>query len=201
MRGFDVEVLADAARAVLDLALSRPPGLAAARLVCVDGPAGSGKTSLAGAVRHLAEERGLSVSLVHLDDVYPGWEGLPAVGGLLQGGVVAPLAEGRAGRYRRYDWLRGQYAEERTVPVSDLVVLEGVGSGDPGYADRVSVLVYVEAPEEVRLRRGLERDGPALEGRWRAWVLEEAALHHRDRTRERADVLVDGMTGVPTRLD
>ena len=183
------------AEAVLTLALARPPRLAAARLLCLDGPAGSGKTTLAAAVEELAGERGLTVSLVHLDDVYPGWDGLPQVGEVLRRGVVEPLALGTPGRYRRYDWHRAAYAEEVAVPAADLVVLEGVGAGDPGYAERVSVLVFVEAPEGVRLRRGLERDGAALEHRWRAWLPQEAALHARHRTRERADLVVDGVTG------
>ena len=186
---------------VLGLALRRPPRLGAARLLCIDGPAASGKTTLAGAVRRLAGERGLTVSLVHLDDLYHGWDGLPEVGGVLHRGVVEPLALGAPGRYRRYDWEQEAYAEEVTVPPADLVVLEGVGAGDPAYGDRVSVLVFVEAPEETRLRRGVERDGAALEHRWRAWLPQEAALHARHRTRERADLVVDGVTGLVTRGD
>ena len=40
----------DTAGAVLDLARSRPTSLGSGRLVCVDGPAGSGKTTLADAI-------------------------------------------------------------------------------------------------------------------------------------------------------
>ena len=46
---------ADAARDVLALAASRPPSLGAGRLVCVDGPAGSGKTTLAAALLAFAQ--------------------------------------------------------------------------------------------------------------------------------------------------
>ena len=45
------------------------------------------------------------------------------------------------------------------MPVAPWLVVEGVGSGDPVVADRVTVLVWVEADDELRLARGLERDG------------------------------------------
>lgn len=187
-----------AAPAVLDLALRRPARLGGSRLVCVDGPAGSGKSTLATQLDQLARQRGLSTSLVNLDDLYPGWDGLPLVGELLRTGIVEPMAAGRSGRYRRYDWASEEYAEQRTVSAADLVVVEGVGAGDPSFADHVSALVFVEAPVEVRLRRGVERDGVALRDQWLAWLPGEAAMHARDRTRARADLVVDGVSGEVT---
>ena len=80
------------AEAILGLALSRPPGLGATRLVCVDGPAGSGKTTLAAALVRATRRHGLSVALVHMDDVYEGWSGLADAGRRVREQVVEPLA-------------------------------------------------------------------------------------------------------------
>jgi uridine kinase len=187
--------LAPAAAAVVELALGRTALLAGCRLVCIDGPAGSGKTSLATAVESRALALGLSVSLVHLDDVYDGWDGLPTVGATLLETVVRPLAERRAAAYRRYDWYADRYAETRSVPASDLVVLEGVGAGHPGYAHLVTLLVWVEAPAALRLRRGLARDGADSELQLRAWQGAEDELHAQEETRRRAQLRVDGVTG------
>lgn len=167
---------------VLELARSRPPTLGAGRLVCVDGPAGSGKTTLAAAI---AERSGAAV--VHMDDLYPGWDGLPQVAGQLEG-LLRPLAEGRAGSYRRYDWHAGRFAEEVTVPPAELLVLEGVGSGSGVVADLVTVLVWIEAGYDVRMRRGLERDGDAFAPYWHAWAEAERVHYAAERTRDRADV-------------
>jgi hypothetical protein len=71
-------------------------------------------------------------------------------------------------------------------------VLEGVGSGSRGHADLVTVLAWVDAPADLRLRRGLDRDGVALEARWRQWMLDEAHHFETEATAARADVLVDG---------
>jgi uridine kinase len=181
----------DVADLVLWTALMRPPTLARSRLVCVDGHAGSGKSTLGEAVRDLAAETGTS-DLVHLDDLLDGWDGLPRVAETLHRDVLVPLTEGRAGRYRRYDWHRASFAEAHVVEPVDLLVVEGVGSGASAYSSLVTTLVWVEAPAELRLVRGIGRDGEALRPQWLRWMSAEDALFRRERTQERADVIVDG---------
>jgi cytidylate kinase len=185
----------DAAAAVLELALAGPPRLGRTRLVCVDGPAGSGKTTFADALVAAARQRAVSVALVHLDDVYAGWDGLPDVGRRVREQVVLPLAEGRPASYERYDWHEERFADQVPVPQADLLVVEGVGSADPSYGDQVAVLVWVWAPAPLRRQRWQEREGPAAEAHRRRWVADEEQLHDRHRTADRADVVVDGRSG------
>lgn len=180
---------------VLDLALARPAGLGHTRLVCVDGPSGSGKTTLAERLVRESWHRGLTSAVVHMDDVYDGWDGLADVGPRVREQVVRPLAEGRPAAYSRYDWHKGRFTGSVQVAAVDVLVLEGVGSADPLYADRTSLVVWVWAPEELRLSRGIARDGAELEGHLRRWMLDEQRLHEKHRTAERADVVVDGRTG------
>ena len=87
------------------------------------------------------------------------------------------------------------YAEERVVAPCDVLLVEGVGSGSLAYADAVTALVWVDCPADVRLARGIERDGEAMRSRLLAWHRQEEAVLARERTRERADVVVDGQTG------
>lgn len=174
--------------------LSAPARLGDGRLVCVDGPAGSGKTTLAGAVvRHLRALPSVEVELLHMDDVYDGWAGLAAGMAAVAASVVEPLRAGRAGSYRRFDWHRNAYAEEHVVPPTDVLVVEGVGSGGSAYAEAISLLVWLCAPPAVRLERGVERDGEHLREQWLAWREAEEVMFERERTRERADVVVDGL--------
>jgi pantothenate kinase-related protein Tda10 len=77
----------DGAARVLELATGRPPTLGRGRLVCVDGPAGSGKSTLASALVRLAPD----AVVVHMDDLYAGWDGLPDVADQLEG-LLRPLA-------------------------------------------------------------------------------------------------------------
>ena len=177
----------DEAALVLDLVRSRPPTLGRGRLVSIDGPAGAGKTTLAAAVASLAP----GALVIHMDDLYEGWDGLPEVGRQLAG-LLRPLAERLPGSYRRYDWDAGAFAETVTVEPTDLMVLEGVGSGCRMHDDLIGVLVWVDAPYELRMRRGIERDGEAFAPHWKAWAEAEGAMFARHCTRQRADLVVDG---------
>ena len=171
----------------LQLAMGREPTLGQSRLICIDGPAGSGKTTWAAAIEQLAP----GSRVIHMDDLFPGWSGLPRVDDQLHG-LLTPLAEGRSGAYRRYDWVAGRFAETVTVDPVPLLVLEGVGSGASRFGSLQTVLVWVEAPHDVRMRRGIARDGDAFAPYWEQWASDEADLFARERTRERADLLVDG---------
>jgi uridine kinase len=169
---------------VVALAESRPPTLGSGRLVAIDGPAGSGKTTLAGAVAELT-----GAQVVHMDDLMDGWDGMAGTGPQLLS-IVEPLARGEAGSYRHYDWHEARFDRTVEVPPAPWLVIEGVGAGNPAIADLVTVLVWVEADDDVRLRRGLERDGSAMEGHWRAWMRDEIGFFAAHRTAERADVRV-----------
>jgi uridine kinase len=165
-----------------------PPRCGATRLVCIDGPSGSGKTTLAG---RLAMTLG-DPPMLHMDDLYPGWDGLAASVPLLHEQVVAPLVAGRAARYRRYDWHRGEFAEEHDLGAPELLVVEGAGCGARMIADRAVLLVWIEAPRDERFRRGIARDGETYRPHWERWACQEAAHFAAEATARRADVRVDG---------
>ena len=172
--------------------LARAPRLGGVRLVCVDGPAGSGKTSFAERLADRFEAEAVRVGMVHLDDLYEGWSGLEgSLWPRLAAQVLEPLRRGLAGRYQRYDWLAGALAGWVDVRVPDVLVLEGCGAARRASSAVAVLSVWVEAPAQLRLARGLERDGEALRGEWIAWAAREAAHFDRERTRERADVRLD----------
>lgn len=182
----------DQTLALLD---ARPPTLGAGRLLCVDGPAGSGKTTFAAAVA--AARPGTPV--VHTDDLLEGWPGLPGLAERLDP-LLLPLADGRPGRYRRWDWYADGWTqgpqEWVAVQPAPLLVVEGVGSGARRHADLATVLVWVVAPNDQRLERGLARDGEAARPHWERWLVDERRHFWDEGTPDRADVVV--WTGDPT---
>ena len=184
--------LSDVGAGLAGRVLTAPPRLGSTRLVCVDGPAGSGKTTVADG---LARALGDRAAVVHMDDLYAGWT-LTGAAARLAAGVLRPLAEGADGAYHRYDWATGRFAAEPVpVPAREVLVVEGCGSS-PRSLDRWTTLrIWVEAPPDLRLARGLARDGAELEPEWRRWQGTEAAEFAREGTRARADLRLDGTAG------
>jgi uridine kinase len=173
------------ARQVAAEVLAKRPTLGPGRLVCVDGPAGSGKTTLAAAIADVVP----GTQVVHCDELLRGWGGLPGLAESVEA-LLRPLAEHQVGHWRRWDWLADGWAETHGVRPGGLLVLEGVGSWSPGIADLVGHLVWVEASSDLRLARGLERDGEAMRPHWERWRLDEDVLFERYGTRARADTVM-----------
>ncbi|WP_372456914.1 uridine kinase family protein [Cellulomonas chengniuliangii] len=182
----------DVVRLTAARVLSGRPRLGPVRLVCVDGPAGSGKSTFAQRLARGLRSHGADASVLGLDDVYDGWSGLEgSLWPRLSAQVLEPLRRGAPGRFQRYDWHAGAFAEWVDVPVPAVLVLEGCGSARRAADPDATLRVWVEAPEELRLSRGLERDGAAMRDHWVRWMSDEADHFARERTRERADVRLD----------
>ena len=167
-------------------------------VMAVDGPSGSGKSTLADQlVAHLDALGGAAV-VVRLDDLYPGWGGLDAVVPLLVERVLAPLAgtDDDPVTAPGWDWDRAAPGPARLFaalgpPRPRFVVLEGAGAGARACSPYLAGLLWVEAAADVRRRRALDRDGAPYAPHWDAWAAQERAHFARERTRERADLVLD----------
>jgi uridine kinase len=107
--------------------------------------------------------------------------------------VLEPLAAGRPGRYQRYDWDEDRLAEWHDVPGDSVVVIEGVYSTSAPLRGYVDFTVWVDCPYEVRLRRGVVRDGEAMRTEWvEEWMPAEDAYVEDERPDDRAGLVLDG---------
>jgi hypothetical protein len=111
--------------------------------------------------------------------------------------VTAALREARprAGRTRvvGVDGRSGAGKAPLTPP--DVLIVEGVGAGAWRAAVFESVVVWLETPRSVRKKRALDRDGETFAPYWDMWAAQEDALLAAERTPERADLMVDGVSG------
>jgi uridine kinase len=178
--------------AVVSRTLAAAPRCGDTVVVAVDGHSGAGKTTLARGIRDALTAAGVTgVGLLHLDEIYPGWDGLAAAPGLLAEQVLAPLSRGEPAAYRRWSWVRQTWAGTREVAPCRVLVVEGCGSSVGPARPFVAVAVFLDADRDLRRTRGLARDGDAYEPHWERWARQEAALFASDRTRERADLVID----------
>jgi len=56
---------------------------------------------------------------------------------------------------------------------------------------QVAVSVWVDAARDVRLARGIARDGESYRPHWERWAAQEDALFAADGTRARADLVIE----------
>lgn len=175
---------ADTVARVTALAATATPRCGHTVVVAVDGPSGSGKTTL-------GDELGaaLNAPVVHMDDIYRGWDGLAESVELVTHDVLEPLARGERAAYTRWDWTRDRLDAQVEVPPTPVLVLEGAGSSVRPAGDYVAVVVWVEADEPTRRERGISRD-PGFEPHWERWAAQERRVFASDGTRDRADVVV-----------
>lgn len=162
-------------------------------VVAVDGRSGTGKTTYAG---RLAER--LAAPVLHLDDVYPGWDGLEAAVTIVTDSVLAPLAAGEPAAYARWDWMRARPGRRVVVPPTPVLVVEGVGAGAHPAGDHAAVTVWLEADDDLRRHRALSRDGAVFERQWERWAAQEERVFAADHVRDRADLVVDTTAWTPS---
>lgn len=164
------------------------------RIVGIDGPSGSGKSHLA---RGLAEA--LAAPVVEVDD-FVSWDDVTGWWPRFDAQVLGPLLRGEDAHYQVRDWTDwygGTLGGWKTRTWAPVVIVEGVTCTRRETVGRLVYAVWVEAPAPVRLARGLARDRAfaGAERLWRRWMAEEERFFGADRTRERADLIID--TGLP----
>lgn len=170
-------------------------------LVGVDGCGGSGKSTFAKEI----EKSSPNITIVHMDDFY-----LPSCSRIngtpeekpigadfdwqrLREQVLVPLANNQDGNYQRYDWCSDSLSEWHRVGIGGIVVIEGVYSTRKELDDFYDFKIFVDCPKELRLRRGIERDGIEAKDMWeKIWMVAEDKYMMEHKPYERADLVVDG---------
>jgi len=152
-------------------------------IVLIDGGSGSGKTTLA---PHLAAA--LGAELVHLDDFYPGWDGLEDGSRHVHDFVLSPEP-----RWQRWDWVDDRPAEWHELDPTRPLVVEGSGSLSRANRALATYGIWVELDAVTRKQRALLRDGDAYAPHWDRWAAQEATFAARERPMDLADhVIVEG---------
>lgn len=156
------------------------------QIILIDGPAGSGKTTFS-----LTLSTELDCQVVHLDDHYNGWDEAlgPDLTKLLLL-IVENFVNGKTSVVPTYNWHLAKFDGTKNIEPSDVLIIEGVGSGQSQIRPYASKIYWVETEPEIGLARVLERDGAVYEERIKTWQIREANHFHLERTRDFADFII-----------
>lgn len=172
------------AGAVISAAAQREPACGSSRVIAIDGPSGAGKTDLANCWRDRA-----NTSVIHLDDLYPGWHGLEATPPMVAE-ILGSIATGRDATATAWDWEKARPRVPLSVAPAPVIVVEGVGAAASAIRPFLSLIVWVDAPLAVRQARAIGRDGDVYGPWWETWAEQERRHFARELTRTHADMIV-----------
>lgn len=160
-------------------------------LVLVDGRSASGKTTFATRLQAALFKEGESLPrLIHMDDLYEGWNGLEAGHNLLLRQILAPLQAGKTASWQEYDWELGSRNRWREFSGGTPLIVEGCGSLSRLTAPMANLRLWFEADTDVRRERWISRVGHGHDAWWPIWAAQELEFYAREKSAELADCVV-----------
>ena len=163
-------------------------------IVGIDGRSGSGKTVLS---KVLAENLSIDhdVTVLRLEDLYRGWQGLHAGMEIFSREVLPLLAAGETATYPTWDWHADDGADggpgpTATTEPTEVIICEGVGVGARQNRELLDVLIWLRVPDEVRYERAVGRDGESYRHQWDNWAAQERRMLDEDQIYDAADLVL-----------
>ena len=159
-------------------------------LIAIDGPAGSGKTSLANQLSNKLN----SATTIHMDDLYNGWDDAltPTLTRHLEEWILDPLTQQATVKYQKFDWTSSEYGSPIEVRDIELLILEGVGAAQEIIRQSADLTIWIEVGPQIGLARVLNRDGDQLLPYMLKWQERERAHFLKDQTKENCQIFIDG---------
>jgi uridine kinase len=176
---------------VRDIKAKPAPAGMSTKVIAIDGPGGAGKSTLANL---LARELG-GAQVVRTDD-FASWDNPLNWWPRLIEDVLEPLSRSRPARYRRTDWGNSDHEDWGEITPAEFVILEGVSASREAFRPFLTYSVWIETARDVRLSRGLERDGEEARAQWEQWMSREDDYVKREQPQENADLVLPGDQGL-----
>ncbi len=160
-------------------------------IVLIDGRAGSGKSTMAAALQSQLFKLGESLPrVVHMDDLYPGWQGLAAGADYLQRFILNPLAKRETASWQVFDWTKNERSEWREFSGGTPLIVEGCGSLNIQSAVQADFRVWLDVPQDERFSRWVAREGN--DDNWAKWAAQEEDFYAREKSDELATLVFTG---------
>ena len=164
------------------------------KIVTIDGPAGSGKTTLATELSIALADSSGAMSVIHLDELYEGWDGAldAKLFERISAWILTPISNGLNPKHLKYDWYQDKFTTWSEVPLTSVVIIEGVGSGHASMRQSVSQAIWVEADEDLLLDRVIQRDGESIRDEMLIWKVREQTYFDSNEVKSAAHIQVIG---------
>jgi uridine kinase len=160
-------------------------------IVLIDGRSGSGKTSFAKELQNRLFLAGESAPrVIHMDDLYSGWQGLQAGSDYLTRLILGMLKAGRTASWQEFDWATGERSGAwREFEGGTPLIVEGCGSLTGASVEFAHLTIWLEADAAVRKQRWDAREPEAHSKFWPIWAAQEEEFYAREKSPQLADLV------------
>jgi len=170
--------LTDETFKLIDRGISMP-------IIVIDGRAGAGKSTLALDLQNELFRSGESMPrVIHMDDLYEGWNGLAQGADYLQRFVLGPLLVNGTSSWQEYNWELGSRERWREFSGGTPLIIEGCGSLNRYTSTVAHLTVWLDVSVEIRKQRWLERDGHIFDMYFDSWAAQELDFIAREKSPE-----------------
>jgi uridine kinase len=158
-------------------------------IVLIDGRAGSGKSTFAEALQQQLFRDGESAPrVIHMDNIFEGWDGLALGSDYMVRFILQPLARRETASWQDWSWVKNQRSSWREFSGGTPLIVEGCGSLTERSKEHADIAIWLEASEEVRRERWIQRERH-LE-KFDFWAAQELDFYAREKSQSLADLVI-----------
>jgi uridine kinase len=158
-------------------------------LILIDGRAGSGKSTFAERLQQKLFADGESAPrVIHMDAIFEGWDGLSLGSDHLVRFILNPLARGETASWQDWSWVRNERSTWREFSGGTPLIVEGCGSLTERSKAHADISIWLEATEETRRERWLQRERHL--DKFDFWAAQELDFYAREKSQSLADLVI-----------
>ena len=158
-------------------------------IILIDGRAGSGKSTFAEKLQQQLFRDGESAPrVIHMDNIFEGWDGLALGSDYMVRFILQPLARQETASWQDWSWVKNQRSSWREFSGGTPLIVEGCGSLTERSKEHADISIWLEASEEVRRERWIQRERH-LE-KFDFWAAQELDFYAREKSQSLADLVI-----------
>jgi uridine kinase len=158
-------------------------------IILIDGRGGSGKSTFAEKLQQQLFRVGESAPrVIHMDNIFEGWDGLALGSDYMVRFILQPLARRETASWQDWSWVKNQRSSWREFSGGTPLIVEGCGSLTERSKEHADVSIWLEASEETRRERWIQRERH-LE-KFDFWAAQELDFYAREKSQSLADLVI-----------
>ena len=158
-------------------------------IVLIDGRAGSGKSTFAEQLQQQLFRDGESAPrVIHMDNIFEGWEGLSLGSDYMVRFILNPLARQETASWQDWSWVKNERSSWREFSGGTPLIVEGCGALTERSKEHAFLSLWLEASEETRRARWIERERHL--DKFDFWAAQELDFYAREKSQSLADLVI-----------